>query len=70
MVILVCKDEIKTIPQRLQEARRLLFTQSIEAAEAAYLVGYESPSHFSREYTRKYGLPPMRDLQRLRETLG
>ncbi|WP_166239918.1 AraC family transcriptional regulator [Paenibacillus turpanensis] len=55
---------------RLQEARRLLITESMEAAEAAYLVGYESPSHFSREYTRKFGLSPMRDLQRLRETLG
>lgn len=55
---------------RLQEARRLLFTEGMEAAEAAYLVGYESPSHFSREYTRRFGLSPIKDLERLRETLG
>jgi len=55
---------------RLQEARRLLFTENLEAAEAAFQVGYESPSHFSREYTRKFGLPPMKDLLRLRETLN
>lgn len=54
---------------RLQEARRLLFAENLDAAEAAFQVGYESPSHFSREYTRKFGLPPMRDLRRLRETL-
>jgi len=54
---------------RLQEARRLLFMENLEAAEAAFRVGYESPSHFSREYTRNFGLPPMRDLRRLRETL-
>lgn len=53
---------------RLQEARRLLYMENLEAAEAAFRVGYESPSHFSREYTRKFGLPPMRDLRRLRET--
>lgn len=54
---------------RLQEARRLLLTETIEAAEAAFQVGYESPSHFSREYTRKFGLPPVRDIRRLRNTL-
>ncbi|WP_117149380.1 MULTISPECIES: AraC family transcriptional regulator [Paraliobacillus] len=54
---------------RLQEARRLLFIGELNAAEASFHVGYESPSHFSREYTRKFGLPPMQDLQRLRETL-
>ncbi|MGN7479562.1 AraC family transcriptional regulator [Solibacillus silvestris] len=54
---------------RLQEARRLLLTESMEAAEAAFQVGYESPSHFSREYSRKFGLSPMKDIQRLREKL-
>lgn len=54
---------------RLQEARRLLFAGELNAAEASYRVGYESPSHFSREYTRKFGLPPGQDLRRLRETL-
>jgi AraC-like DNA-binding protein len=47
---------------RLQEARRLLLGESIEAAEAAYRVGYESPSQFSREYRRMYGAPPRRDI--------
>lgn len=54
---------------RLQEARRLLFSGSIDAAEAAYQVGYESPSHFSREYSRMFGQPPVRDVRRLRNTL-
>jgi AraC-like DNA-binding protein len=30
--------------------------------EAAYAVGYESPTHFSRDYSRKFGLPPSRDM--------
>jgi len=54
---------------RLQEARRLLLSGSIDAAEAAYQVGYESPSHFSREYARMFGQPPIRDVRRLRSTL-
>lgn len=54
---------------RLQEARRLLFSGSIDAAEAAFQVGYESPSHFSREYARMFGLPPVRDVRRLRSSL-
>jgi AraC-like DNA-binding protein len=52
---------------RLQQARRLLVT-STEAARAAYAVGYESASQFSREYTRMFGMPPARDAIRLRET--
>lgn len=52
---------------RLQQARRLLVA-STEAARAAYAVGYESASQFSREYTRMFGLPPARDAVRLRET--
>jgi AraC-like DNA-binding protein len=47
---------------RLQEARRLLLGESIEAAEAAYRVGYESPSQFSREYRRMFGAPPRKDV--------
>ncbi|MEC0247111.1 AraC family transcriptional regulator [Paenibacillus chitinolyticus] len=54
---------------RLQEARRLLFSGSINAAEAAFQVGYESPSHFSREYARMFGQPPVRDIGRLRGSL-
>jgi transcriptional regulator GlxA family with amidase domain len=49
---------------RLQAARRMLAT-STEAARAGYAVGYESASQFSREYTRAFGTPPMRDSARL-----
>ncbi len=49
---------------RLQEARRLLLSDQSDAAGAAYRVGYESPSQFSREYTRLFGLPPASDRKR------
>jgi len=49
---------------RLQAARRLLIT-STDAAKAAYAVGYESASQFSREYARFFGAPPSRDGARL-----
>jgi AraC-like DNA-binding protein len=49
---------------RLQAARRLL-TTSTDAARAAYSVGYESASQFSREYARFFGAPPSRDSARL-----
>ncbi|MFD2333566.1 AraC family transcriptional regulator N-terminal domain-containing protein [Cohnella sp. GCM10020058] len=52
---------------RLQEARRLLLTEAVDAADAAYRVGYESPSQFSREYARLFGLPPISDIRKLRE---
>ncbi|MBF8755117.1 AraC family transcriptional regulator [Pseudomonas guariconensis] len=51
---------------RLQEARRLMLNDGLEAAVAGYRVGYESPSQFSREYSRLYGAPPIRDVARLR----
>lgn len=51
---------------RLQEARRLLLGESLDAAEAAYRVGYESPSQFSREYRRMFGAPPRRDMAALK----
>jgi AraC-like DNA-binding protein len=51
---------------RLQEARRLMLASGLDAATAAFRVGYESPSHFSREYRRLFGEPPARDVQRLR----
>ncbi|ARU88243.1 AraC family transcriptional regulator [Pseudomonas sp. M30-35] len=51
---------------RLQEARRLMLCEGIEASAASYKVGYESPSQFSREYSRLFGAPPLRDLARLR----
>ena len=47
---------------RLQEARRLMLGEGLDAAEAAFRVGYESPSQFSREYRRMFGAPPRRDV--------
>jgi AraC-like DNA-binding protein len=54
---------------RLQEARRLLLSEALDAATAGHRVGYESPSQFSREYSRLFGAPPAKDMQRLRATL-
>ncbi|MCK8486681.1 AraC family transcriptional regulator [Paenibacillus sp. MBLB2552] len=51
---------------RLQEARRLLLTESADAGDVAFRVGYESPSQFSREYSRMFGFPPRQDMQRLK----
>ncbi len=51
---------------RLEEARRLLLTGEVDAATAGYEVGYDDPSHFSREYKRHFGQPPIRDVERLR----
>jgi len=53
---------------RLQEARRLLLIDQVDAATASHRVGYESPSQFSREYRRLFGLPPVKDAERLRDT--
>lgn len=47
---------------RLQEARRLMLAEDEDAASAAHRVGYESPSQFSREYRRLFGVPPGRDV--------
>ena len=51
---------------RLQEARQLMLNQNLDAGNAGGLVGYESPSQFSREYSRLFGAPPQRDIQRMR----
>jgi AraC-like DNA-binding protein len=51
---------------RLNEARRLMLNEDSDAASAAFEVGYESPSQFSREYTRLFGAPPKRDIEGLR----
>jgi AraC-like DNA-binding protein len=51
---------------RLLEARRLMLAEDFDATSTAYQVGYESPSQFSREYSRLFGAPPMRDIERLR----
>ena len=52
---------------RLQEARRLMLGEDLDAASAAYRVGYHDASHFNREYKSLFGVSPMRDVQRLRE---
>ncbi|MFL5590677.1 MAG: AraC family transcriptional regulator N-terminal domain-containing protein [Ktedonobacteraceae bacterium] len=52
---------------RLLEARRLLLGEDLDAASAAYRVGYHDASHFNREYKTLFGVPPMRDVQRLRD---
>lgn len=50
---------------RLQEARRLMFEDRLDAATASFQVGYESPSQFNREYARLFGLPPLQDINKL-----
>jgi AraC-like DNA-binding protein len=52
---------------RLQEARRLMLGEDLDAASAGYRVGYGDASHFTREYKRLFGAPPARDVERLRE---
>ena len=52
---------------RLQEARRLMLGEGLDAASAGYRVGYRDASHFTREYRRLFGAPPMRDVERLRD---
>lgn len=54
---------------RLNEARRIMLYEGVEAATASYKVGYESPSQFSREYSRLFGAPPKTDVARFRQTL-
>jgi AraC-like DNA-binding protein len=51
---------------RLLEARRLMLAENSNAASTAYQVGYESPSQFSREYSRMFGASPIKDIERLR----
>lgn len=55
---------------RLQEARRLMLGEGLDAASTAYRVGYYDASHFNREYKSLFGVPPMRDVERLREVAG
>jgi AraC-like DNA-binding protein len=54
---------------RLQDARQLMLNEDIDAGSAAVRVGYESASQFSREYTRLFGAPPLRDIRRLLESV-
>jgi AraC-like DNA-binding protein len=55
---------------RLQEARRLMLTESYDAGSAAMEVGYESATQFSREYSRLFGQPPIRNVRALRQVPG
>lgn len=55
---------------RLQEARQLMLRAHLDAATAAFQVGYESPSQFSREYSRQFGAPPLRDITNLRQMVA
>ena len=71
-VIAVLKDRFTEPLQfqkklRLHEARRLMLSEGLEAATASFRVGYESPSHFSREYSRLFGAPPRADVIKLRD---
>jgi AraC-like DNA-binding protein len=50
---------------RLQSARSLMLTNGLDAASAAFEVGYESATQFNREYSRFFGQPPMRDVRAL-----
>jgi AraC-like DNA-binding protein len=52
---------------RLQEARRLMLGEDLDAASAGARVGYHDAAHFNREYKSLFGVPPMRDIQRLRQ---
>jgi AraC-like DNA-binding protein len=49
------------------EARRLMLGEGLDATSAAYQVGYNDAAYFNREYKSLFGVPPMRDVQRLRE---
>jgi AraC-like DNA-binding protein len=53
---------------RIQEARRLMLGEALDAASAGYRVGYDDAAYFSREYKSLFGLPPMRDVERLLES--
>jgi AraC-like DNA-binding protein len=51
---------------RLIEARRLMLSAGISASNASFAVGCESVQQFTREYTRMFGLPPVRDTEAAR----
>jgi AraC-like DNA-binding protein len=53
---------------RLHAARQRMLTGELDAASAAFEVGYESPSQFNREYRRFFGQPPTRDIKALRDS--
>ena len=53
---------------RLQEARRLMLGEGLDAASAGYRVGYNDDSYFNRDYKKLFGVPPLQDVERLRGT--
>ena len=53
---------------RLHAARGRMLMEGIDAARAAFEVGYESASQFNREYSRFFGQPPMRDVRAFRSS--
>lgn len=55
---------------RLHRARLLMLEHQLPASRAAEQVGYESPSQFSREYKRFFGIAPSLDTRQLQQTLG
>ncbi|MEE3716637.1 AraC family transcriptional regulator [Tumidithrix elongata RA019] len=55
---------------RLQEARRLMLGENMDVASASFRVGYEDSSYFSRDYKKLFGTPPLRDIAKLRGSLG
>jgi AraC-like DNA-binding protein len=54
---------------RLQEARRLMLSENLDAGSAGYRVGYDDASYFSRDYKKHFGHSPYRDAERLRALL-
>jgi AraC-like DNA-binding protein len=54
---------------RLQEARRLMLSENLDAASAGFLVGYDNPSYFNLAYKNFFGAPPLRDIEELRGNL-
>jgi AraC-like DNA-binding protein len=54
---------------RLHAARQKMLVGELDAASAAFEVGYESPSQFNREYKRFFGQPPLRDIHALRASV-
>jgi AraC-like DNA-binding protein len=55
---------------RLQEARRLMLSEDVDAATAGFRVGYGDPSYFSRDYKKQFGVPPQRHIAMLRSEMG
>jgi AraC-like DNA-binding protein len=55
---------------RLHEARRLMIVERLDVGSAGHRVGYQSPSQFSRENSRLYGLPPLRDVEGMRSPVA